>query len=126
MPYRIFIVMISIQSFGIFAAADCIDNSWYMEREIDLKEYHYVQCTCPCGKYTRNETFTILADRNRCFKCGHFHDPRPLKIEAPSNIEITADMKQTDSLQSTPTRRYAQKQVHPLGKKLHALFLTKP
>lgn len=126
---RIFISMIGIQFLSIFAASDCLDNSWYMEREIDLKEYHHVQCNCPCGKYTRSEMFNILADRNRCFKCGHFHDSRPLPIADKSTVETTTDINQVDYMQTTTVIPPDKRQpVHQLGKQLHALFsrATKP
>lgn len=122
MLYRIFIGMISIQFVSVFAAAGCIDNSWYMEREIDLKEYHYVQCNCPCGKYTRSETFNILPDRNRCFKCGHFHDAKPLPVGYKSTVETTTDVNQVDHMQTMIVRSYNQQKTHPLGKQLRALF----
>jgi hypothetical protein len=115
--------MISIQFVSIFAAVDCIDNSWYMEREIDLKEYHYVQCNCPCGKYTRSEMFNILPDRNRCFKCGHFHDAKPLPIEHKLTIETANDINQVDHMQTTTiVRPYSRQHIHPLGKQLRAIF----
>lgn len=122
---RIFIFLV-INSTCIFAAPDCIDNSWYLKKEIDLKEYHHVQCNCPCGKYTRNETFNVIADRNKCFKCGHYHNPYPVIMHSARSLETNADIKQVDYVEMYRCR-ISNKQMHPQGKVLYALFHgTKP
>lgn len=126
MLYRIFIVI--TVPFGIFAAPDCMDNSWYLEKENDLKEYHHVQCNCPCGKYDRNETYQLLADRNRCFQCGHFHDPRPIASRSSTSVKEAADTEQVSQLRSKTAHYLFTNKIHPHGKQLHALFhtITKP
>lgn len=57
------------------ADPDCMDNSWHLEKANDNKEYHIVQCNCPCAKRHK-----ILADRGMCSQCGHFRDPKPFII----------------------------------------------
>lgn len=62
------IVIINIYLY-INAAHNCLDNSWHMTKRYDSKEYHKVQCNCPCWKYKE------LPDRNKCSKCFHYHKP---------------------------------------------------
>ena len=63
-------ILASIQMHG---QTGCIDNSKHLE-EIDHKDLHFVSCNCDCKRYPQ------LADRNKCTKCGHFHDIEPYII----------------------------------------------
>jgi len=57
--------------YGILSAAPgCLDNSWHLTQMFDHKEYHYVDCNCPCEK-----RYAISAHRGQCSKCGHYRDP---------------------------------------------------
>lgn len=70
----------------LIAAPECMDNSYHLT-QVDHKEYHVVQCNCPCEK-----RYTILAQRGICCKCGHFRDPyalRTLKQYKPINLCLT-------------------------------------
>ncbi len=51
-----------------------MDNSRHLEECYDHKEYHLVQCNCPCWKYKS------IANRNQCLKCRHYHDAEPLQF----------------------------------------------
>lgn len=69
LPVVIITLIVIINAYlHLNAAAGCLDNSWHMEKFPDFKEYHAVQCNCPCWKYKQ------LADRNKCVKCLHYHD----------------------------------------------------
>lgn len=57
--------------FYSFSAPGCMDNSRNLKSLYDYKEYHIVECHCPCGQYK------LLADRGQCTKCKHFHDVKP-------------------------------------------------
>lgn len=59
----------------------CLDNSWYLQKKYDAKEYHPVKCSCPCQK-----AYKIYRDRNRCSKCMHFRDARPLIIVSQATM----------------------------------------
>lgn len=85
LKYLLFIC-VSIVSPFIIAAPDCLDNSWHMQKRGDLKDYHSVQCNCPCGIFTSSNNYRILADRNMCFKCKHYRNPRPIPINKKSHI----------------------------------------
>lgn len=56
----------------IFSSPGCMDNSWHLARPFDNKEYHYVQCNCPCRK--------LNIARGECTECGHKHDFPPQYI----------------------------------------------
>ncbi len=55
------------------AEVGCMDNSWHLQKDFDDKDYHYVQCDCPCTKKHK-----ILADRGICMKCKHFRIPKSI------------------------------------------------
>lgn len=57
------------------AEPGCMDNSWHLQRPFDSKDYHYVQCFCPCTKRHK-----ILADRGKCTQCGHYREPKSFII----------------------------------------------
>lgn len=46
------------------AAIGCMDKSYHMQKSGDIKEFHYVSCSCPC-KYTK-------AYRGKCTRCNHY------------------------------------------------------
>ena len=57
-------------SYKLFGDVGCMDNSWHLKRSPDYKNYHYVECRCPCKQQT------ILENRGQCLRCGHYHSPR--------------------------------------------------
>ena len=66
-------------AFSIFATHadyDCADYSWHLQKEIDNKEFHLVQCNCPCNK----RYFLNIRNGLQCEKCMHYRDPKPLII----------------------------------------------
>jgi hypothetical protein len=78
-------LLIVVASFFLFstqliACPDCLDNSWHLERPFDNKEYHRVECNCPCRK--------LNIARGECLDCGHFHFFPPqiiIKRQRPQN-----------------------------------------
>ncbi|MFC1842541.1 hypothetical protein ACFLYU_02695 [Candidatus Dependentiae bacterium] len=67
-------IMLTLNSSYLAGAIGCMDNSYHTKRKNDHKEYHYVQCNCPCHKY--RSSFV----RGKCPKCGHYHDPGEFEI----------------------------------------------
>lgn len=51
------------------AKVGCMDNSYHLSEPFDNKDYHYVECNCPCK--------TQLDERNMCVECRHYHEPKP-------------------------------------------------
>lgn len=76
-------ILVSIVLINIFlhlkASNGCMDTSWHLEKRFDYKEYHTVECNCPCWKYKE------LSDRNRCSKCLHYHKPEAFGVRKPDN-----------------------------------------
>ncbi len=64
----LFIISISLP---LLTRVGCIDNSFHLKKWPDFKQYHYVQCSCPCSE------FAHVAERDKCLKCGHYHAPQP-------------------------------------------------
>lgn len=68
----LYLYIISIVT--MYAAPDCMDNSYHLQRANDPKTYHHINdCYCPCEKQ-----YTILPN-STCSRCGHLHDPRTLR-----------------------------------------------
>lgn len=90
------------------ARVGCIDNSFHLKKWPDFKQYHYVQCSCPCKE------FAHVAGRDTCLKCGHYHAPLP-KIHITKNPSIhfasqnspRLRVKLTSTLKLRRTRRRA-------------------
>ncbi|HSW73612.1 MAG TPA: hypothetical protein VLG71_00485 [Candidatus Limnocylindria bacterium] len=68
-------VFILLATWHLRASIGCLDNSWHLQKRYDSKEYHPVKCTCACEKEHK-----IYHDRNRCSKCMHFHDAKPVMV----------------------------------------------
>ena len=59
----------------------CVDNSYHLKQKYDSKEYHYVECNCPCDTHA---AFGLKSKyRNKCLECGHYHyaDPQSFPIQ---------------------------------------------
>ncbi len=91
LPFIILTMIVGINAYlHMNAAVGCLDNSWHLKKYPDNKEYHEVECLCPCWKYKTN------ADRNQCTRCLHYHIDTPVaadiqKNEAPSIIESASE-----------------------------------
>src|ERR1700722_11180604 len=90
------VLIMSLASTHIKARVGCLDNSWHLEKTVDDKSYHYVECNCPCEK-----RYVQLANRGRCTKCRHFHDAQPMIVisaqdaqEMEEDTQITAKQPQ--------------------------------
>lgn len=66
---RYVIFMLCLQG-SIYAAPSCVSKSCHLACANDPKEYHYLNCNCPCDKQ-----YEIYAN-GRCSKCMHLQDPR--------------------------------------------------
>jgi len=81
----IFTLILFINAYlHLHASTGCLDNSWHLEKFPDNKEYHEVNCNCPCWKYKTS------SDRNRCLRCMHYHTDTPSnpeKNKAHSTVE---------------------------------------
>lgn len=65
--------IITLLSTSIYAAPGCMDNSYHLTQKFDNKEYHYVQCNCPCEK-----EYKIMPARAQCAKCLHCRVPKSM------------------------------------------------
>jgi len=77
----IFFISITFLNTGaLFGAIGCMDNSFHTKVKFDHKQYHYVQCNCPCHKYINSFV------KGECPECGHYHDPEDFEILTPADI----------------------------------------
>ena len=70
MKKYIMMMLLFLVSQPTAASIGCMDNSWHLKKSPDYKTYHYVSCNCPCERYT------LLENRGKCPRCGHFHNPQ--------------------------------------------------
>lgn len=66
---RHLILMLALQSI-MYAAPSCVSKSCHLACPNDPKEFHYIECNCPCDKQ-----YEIYAN-GRCSRCMHLQDPR--------------------------------------------------
>lgn len=53
----------------------CLSKSYQLKQKFDPKEYHAVQCNCPCDYWAMRG---LKADsKSKCLQCGHAHNPGP-------------------------------------------------
>lgn len=71
MKRHIFILSILCRAHVLIGAPGCMDNSYRLTQQYDTKDYHYVDCNCPCEK-----RYKIINRKSTCSKCGHYRDPR--------------------------------------------------
>lgn len=64
----------------LYTAPGCLDNSYHLTQAFDYKNYHLVQCNCPCEKQ-----YKILSKRAQCSKCLHYRDPYVWDLLRTSN-----------------------------------------
>lgn len=78
MKNKIVLIILFIFPINIKSSIGCMDNSFHMEccytkkscrciNCCDTKNWHYVQCSCPCK--------WIIDYRGKCRKCQHFGNP---------------------------------------------------
>ena len=77
------ILFVLVSTTILRAEIGCMTKSKHLESAFDYKNYHYVQCNCPCWKYETS------SDRGICSQCGHYHEPRRFEI-----LHITQDEKE--------------------------------
>jgi hypothetical protein len=77
---------LSLFTASLHATVGCMDNSYHLEKDYDYKQYHFVECNCPCkAKRTRH---------NKCAECLHFHMPSNWHfVSASSYTPTTLDEK---------------------------------
>lgn len=69
------------------AAIGCMSRSANLDSSYDYKNYHYVQCNCPCGSSSR---YAILSPQGICRECGHYHELKPIHIIKGSVSKLSA------------------------------------
>ena len=80
LPFIIFTMIIGINAYlHINASVGCLDNSWHLKEFPDTKEYHEIDCNCPCWKYKTSP------DRNQCTRCLHYHIDAPISADIQKN-----------------------------------------
>ncbi len=72
------VMLVSLFFVSIDAAPGCMDNSYHADpcAPYDYKNYHYVDCDCPCERYAQ------LYNRGMCGGCHHYRIPRDSKLDA--------------------------------------------
>lgn len=91
LPFIIFTMILGINAYlHLNASVGCLDTSWNLRKCCDTKEYHEVECLCPCWKYKTSP------DRNQCMRCLHYHIDAPVsadiqKNEAPSIMKSASE-----------------------------------
>lgn len=95
-------------TFAVQAAPECVERSWHLAKKDDPKVYHPADCSCPCGSYSSNDRYKIIAQRGICVECGHCRFFRP-------SFAVGYTQKKAILLMQSST-------VHPDGAQLHALF----
>lgn len=65
MKKLIYLCIFFVFNSQIVSCPHCLDDSWHLERPFDNKEYHPVECNCPCRK--------LNIARGECTECGHKH-----------------------------------------------------
>lgn len=53
----------------------CMDNSYHLKQKFDPKEWHEVECNCPCDYYAMRGLKTDI--KSKCLECDHAHNPGP-------------------------------------------------
>ena len=72
---RIFFLLLLATSTSIYGSPACLDNSWHLEKRYDSKNFHSVDCNCPCEKQ-----YKIMEYRGKCSKCEHFRVPKQIEF----------------------------------------------
>lgn len=75
----------------------CLDNSYHLKEKYDPKEYHQVDCNCPCDYWAMRGLRTDRKDK--CLECGHAHNPGPNPF-VPDRITTKAQNKAPARLQA--------------------------
>lgn len=86
------------------AAVGCMSKSTPLTESYDSKQYHYVQCNCPCGSSGRYE---ILSQRGQCRECGHYHALKRMQILTKAKAAIATFLTKRP-LSNNPFVRYFQ------------------
>jgi len=60
---------------SLYGSPACIDNSWHLQKKYDAKNFHPVECNCPCEKQ-----YKIMQYRGKCWKCEHFRVPQKIEV----------------------------------------------
>jgi hypothetical protein len=79
-----FAALFFLINYYVIAEVGCMDNSYhaylcpYINPEYcgkpDYKTLHFVTCYCPCRKFKHGY------ERDKCFRCGHYHDPQQREL----------------------------------------------
>lgn len=64
------LLLITFISSTLYGSPYCLDNSEHLEKAYDDKEWHSVECYCPCN----------IIKGSRCLECGHLQNARTYKI----------------------------------------------
>jgi|GEM_PF-2840467 len=88
--FQTLVLVISLISlhYDIVCRIGCISNGAHLgdknvRRRYDTKEYHYVQCNCPC--------VMLLGKKQTCAQCGHRHDQRRLIIIDSNSVTASTN-----------------------------------
>lgn len=79
------LIMIALQTVSLVAAPGCMSNTRKLQEKMDLKDVHYVRCTCDCTRYKRQ------AKQGICTQCGHMHDAQPFEFvvsSIPEKVQV--------------------------------------
>jgi len=80
----IILVLVSLHTLPVHSSHTCLNNTRKLTQRYDNKEYHLVDCDCPCSKYTSYE-------RGQCSKCGHYHESQNIVILETKDMPLTQE-----------------------------------
>jgi len=92
----LFISIILLNTGTLLGQIGCMDNSFHTKLQFDHKQYHYVQCNCPCHQYISSFV------KGKCPQCGHYHDPKDFEILTSADIHAL-EVKETGTEQICPS-----------------------
>lgn len=103
--YKTVILVAAATSFSAYARINCINNTWNFQKRYDNKEYHLVECLCPCADTLE-----------RCQECGHLHLSQSWKIISERKKQSTITKKESAAHLPIPNTYAVLKhlvQTHP-------------
>ena len=88
-------ILLMMNSTVLESKIGCLANSTHLKTRGDTKSYHLVRCLCDCDHYHAKGAYCRA--QNKCYGCGHSHDPMPLIIV--TNLSQTKQTKNPGAIE---------------------------
>ncbi len=106
---KLLILLISCAALAstlITAKVGCLSKSYHLKQKFDPKEYHLVDCNCPCDYWAMKGLSTDA--KSKCLECGHAHNPGPNPYVPGPNMALF-----DEPVREAPSPFYGvQKMIH--------------